>query len=383
MNAPQEPPFGVNEMRLNAREWLITIAIVLTCAIAAPRLWHKAEPFPTGDDYRIPYVLSKDYWLYQRRLEQDATGEKIVILGDSVVWGEYVRPDGTLSHFLNDQAHAKGLFINGGVNGMFPLALEGLVNNYCKSLSHRRIIVQCNVLWMTSPKVDLSVDKEENFNHSRLVPQFYPRIPSYRADANERLSAVIEPHVDFFAWSTHLNTAYYDQKSIPQWTLEENESKPLRYPNGWKNLLAPVKSGIPTEPVDDPLRGPTSPRHKPWNADDAKPIGFDWVPLDASLQWQAFQRVIHILQSRGNNVLVIIGPFNEHMIVEEQRLEYHQMRERIRGKLAAQSVVAMVPPTLPSELYADASHPLTEGYASLAKWIYGEMSFRKWVSGGK
>ena len=150
-----DPPFGVNEMRLSAREWLITIAIVLACAIAAPRLWKKAEPFPTGDDYRIPYALSKDYWLYQRRLEQDATGGKIVILGDSVVWGEYVRPSGTLSSFLNDEMHAKGLFINGGVNGMFPLAMEGLVRNYARTLSQRKIIVHCNMLWMTSPKVDL------------------------------------------------------------------------------------------------------------------------------------------------------------------------------------------------------------------------------------
>jgi hypothetical protein len=34
-----------------------------------------------------------------------------------------------------------------------------------------------------------------------------------------------------------------------------------------------------------------------------------------------------------------------------------------------------VPATFPSGLYADASHPLTEGYELLAKQIYGEASF--------
>jgi len=37
-----------------------------------------------------------------------------------------------------------------------------------------------------------------------------------------------------------------------------------------------------------------------------------------------------------------------------------------------------VPATLPSGLYADASHPLTEGYELLAKEISGAESFRRW-----
>ncbi|MEO8347622.1 MAG: hypothetical protein ABI610_01825, partial [Acidobacteriota bacterium] len=38
-----------------------------------------------------------------------------------------VRPDGTLPHFLNEQSGLPGKFVNAGVNGLFPLALEGLV----------------------------------------------------------------------------------------------------------------------------------------------------------------------------------------------------------------------------------------------------------------
>jgi hypothetical protein len=71
-----------------------------------------------------PTSLSRDYWLYQRRLE-GVPQDKVVLLGDSVVWGEYVLPNGTLSHFLNEKAGSGERFVNGGVNGLFPLALEG------------------------------------------------------------------------------------------------------------------------------------------------------------------------------------------------------------------------------------------------------------------
>jgi hypothetical protein len=40
-----------------------------------------------------------------------------------------------------------------------------------------------------------------------------------------------------------------------------------------------------------------------------------------------------------------------------------------------------MPDVLPSELYADASHPLTEGYALLAKEIWADQVFQKWMKG--
>jgi hypothetical protein len=36
---------------------------------------------------------------------------------------------------------------------------------------------------------------------------------------------------------------------------------------------------------------------------------------------------------------------------------------------------------LPTELYADASHPLTAGYELLAKRIYSDEHFHKWLTG--
>lgn len=385
---PEAPPgqtaarpfvFGSSQLRLSPREWLIVLTIVLAWFVLVPRVWKGREPFPTGPDYRIPYALSKDYWLYQRRLDQLSDHSIVPILGDSVVWGEYVRPDGTLSHFLNRQSHGAARFANCGVNGLFPLAMGGLVDHFGSSMHDRKIIVHCNVLWMTSPQADLSAATEQHFNHSGLVPQFFPRIPSYRGNANARLSNVLSQRVPYFAWSDHLQTAYFDQRSLPQWTLEDSGDDPPTYPNGWRNPLSPIKAGIPTEPATDPQRGPGSSRHKPWNAGGAGPTDFDWVKLDSSLQWQAFRRTLLLLRSRGNDVLVIVGPFNRHMIAADQQSDFAAINQQIGRWLHENNFAVVQPPILPSELYADASHPLTEGYSRLASELLANNDFRGWL----
>jgi hypothetical protein len=370
-HAPGSPvPFGVNEMRLNARQWVLVVGVLALVMIGIPRLWKRVERFPTGPNYRIPYELSKDYWLYQRRLSQITDPAALFVLGDSVVWGEYVRPDGTLSHFLSAEAGAPDRFVNAGVNGLFPLALEGLVRYYGQPLSHRKILLQCNLLWMSSPKADLQTHKEEKFNHSRLVPQFSPRIPCYKADASERLGAIIERNVSFVSWVGHLQDCYFQQKSILNWTLEEGEGTPPTLPNAYKN---------PSATADDPQRGPQSPRHKPWSAGGAGPITFDWVTPESSLQWSAFRRLGQLLRERGNDVLVVLGPFNEHMIAPESQPAYRALHAAVVAWLERNQIPHVIPAVLPSDLYADASHPLTAGYALLARQLYQAPSFRRWV----
>ena len=374
-----EAPF-VNEMRLNAWHWAVVSGIILLVATLTPTLWKRLERFDTGPDYRIPYALSKDYWLFERRL-QHLAATNILVLGDSVVWGEYVLPDGTLSHFLNRETGAADRFVNVGVNGLFPLALEGLVRCYGQSLRHRKVMLHCNVLWMTSPKADLSTDKEEQFNHAALVPQFFPRIPCYRADASERLNAIVERNVPFFQWVSHLQNAYFEQKSIPKWTLEEASGDPPRYPNVYGNPFSRISLTVPRELPNDPQRGPRSPRHKPWSADGTGTTRFEWVSLDKSLQWQAFQRVTETLRERGNDVLVVLGPFNEHIMAAENRPAYRRIHEAILAWLSANRIPYVAPEPLPSDLYADASHPLTQGYQRLANRLHGDSAFQIWMNG--
>lgn len=372
-------PYGVNEMRLNAGQWIATLLIVVSVLLLTPWLWERMERFDTGPDYRIPYSLSKDYWLYGRRVREVVGNHQVLLLGDSVVWGEYVAPEGTLSHFLNREAGTTNQFVNLGINGLFPLAQEGLVTHYAKALRHQKVILQCNVLWMTSPKADLSTDKEETFNHAMLVPQFYPRIPCYKADACERLSAAIQRQAGFLQWVGHVQNAYFDQKSVLAWTLEEDGGSPPHYPNSFKNPLAQITLVVPSAPADDPQRGPNSPRHKPWSTDGKGTTRFEWVGLDASLQWKAFQRTMNRLRERGNDVLVVLGPFNEHLMAEDNRPEFRKIRDGIAAWLKENQIPFIMPETLPSELYADASHPLTAGYELLARRIYADAQFQSWL----
>jgi len=77
-------------------------------------------------------------------------------------------------------------------------------------------------------------------------------------------------------------------------------------------------------------------------------------------------------------VLVVLGPFNEHMIAEENRPAYHRLRDGIAEWLTLNRIPNVVPEPLPSLLYADASHPLTEGYALLAKRLSENQRFQDW-----
>ncbi|MCL5098166.1 MAG: hypothetical protein M1608_11695 [Candidatus Omnitrophica bacterium] len=344
-----------------------------------PPVWERIETFSPGPDYRVPYELSSDYWLYARRLSQVRDPARIIVLGDSVVWGEYVLPDGTLSHFLNQEAGQTNSYINGGINGLFPLAMEGLIKYYGGALRQRRVLLFWNALWLTSPKADLQEAKEETFNHARLVPQFMPRIPCYGADMAERLSIVIEREIPFLGWVNHLQNAYFDQRSILNWTLADDGNDPPNYPHCYQNPLAQITLRLPMMSQDDSRRGPKSPRHKPWSETTSGNARFEWVALDTSLQWAAFKRSIEILRQREDNVLVVLGPFNEHLLAAEDKLVYRKLRDGAEQWLAQNQVRHLVPRTLSSELYADASHPLTQGYARLAGELYAEPSFRDWL----
>jgi hypothetical protein len=351
-----EQRFGTNEVRLSLRQWLVSGGVVLVVLLFTPRIWKHFERFEVGVDYRIPYDLSKDYWLYQRRMEKLHDPRQVVVIGDSVIWGEFVLPDGTLSHFLDREAGTTNRFINGGVNGLFPLALEGLIRDYGGAIHDRKVILHCNLLWMSSPKADLQTRKEEKFNHPKLVPQFFPGIPCYKAGA--------------------------DQKSLIDWTLADDGGLPPKFPNVYKNPLARITMTVPSAPADDPLRGPASPRHKPWSASGEGDSRFEWVTLDTSLQWGAFQRLVRLLRDRHNDVLVVIGPFNEHTMVPENRVTYRERVSEARRWFLEHQVPCVVPDLLPSNLYGDTSHPLTDGYALLAKRLLGEPLFRDWLARG-
>ena len=89
---------------------------------------------------------------------------------------------------------------------------------------------------------------------------------------------------------------------------------------------------------------------------------------------------MELLQSRGNDLLVVVGPFNEHIMAAENRPAYHRLREGARDWLARNQIAHVMPEPLPSALYADASHPLTDGYQMLADRLSHDATFQKWMN---
>ena len=354
-------PFSSNAIRLNGMGWIWVGIVIGFAYFLIPGLWCRIESVTVGTDYRIPYTLSEDYWTFNRFCKTIRSENKVFVVGDSVIWGEYVTPEQTLSHFLN-KMEGSDRYANMGVNGIHPMALDGLLNYYGSPISHRDVILHCNPLWMSSPRHDLQIEKEFNFNHPKLVPQFSPWIPCYRATVSERLGIVIERSVSFFGWSNHLRVAYFSGQDIPSWSLDHPYAAP------WKQINEKV------------LQPDQQLRHKPvsWTESGITRQDFPWVGLSNSLQWKAVQRALDTLKKRENRIFVLVGPFNEHMLSDKSRETYHSFLQGMETWLKDKQFDYFIPDVLPSELYADASHPLKEGYEMWADRIYHNEKFLEW-----
>jgi hypothetical protein len=354
-------PFSSNNIRLSGHEWIIAAIICSVILCLGPVLWGRLEKFNPGSDYRLPYELGNDYWLYGRYCRRASSKYETLVVGDSVVWGHYVSRDNTLSHYLNQNA-GRDSFVNLGVDGFHPAALWGLLRYYGRDISGKNVIIHLNPLWMSSAKADLQTEKEYHFNHPELVPQFYPKIPCYKNSFSMRFSAVVERYVPFFGWSSHLRIVYFENMDLPNWTLE----------NPYKNPLGAVTLELPV-PNDDLQE------HISWTEKSITRVEFQWIEPAQSLQWRFFRQTIELLRARNNIVFVVVGPFNEHMLKPESYKTYQKMKSEIETWLRQNNVAYCIPSVLPSELYRDASHPLGQGYTMLAKQLFENQSFKSTI----
>ncbi len=359
---PRAIPFSSNAVRLSGRQWTIVGVVVVGLCLCVPLIWQRIERFEPGPDYRIPYALSDDYWLYGRYCRSVAGQDKILVIGDSVIWGEYVTPQDTLAHHLSELGGA-ATFANLGVNGSHPAALAGLIAYYGRGVAGQKVILHYNPLWMSSRRHDLQAEKEFAFNHPKLVPQFGPKIPCYKEPYGDRLGIVVERYLPFRAWTNHLAVAYFDNADLATWVRENPYSNPLK--NVTLELPAPA----------------TALRHKQvaWYESGIAPANFEWIEPGSSIQWLLFKRAVHTMLARDNRLFVLVGPFNEHMMAGGNLETYHAIKQTIETWLREQEIPHYVPPALPSSLYADASHPLGEGYAALARQILQHDSFKEFA----
>ncbi len=342
-------------MELDLREWLIVVVVVTLVVWIMPASLSRHEGFDPSVGYRVPYAWSEDYWHFEQWCETAKSTHDVLVLGDSVVWGEYVAPGRSLASHLS-RVHEDTSFANLGLDGIHPAALAGLLEHHGDSITDARVILHCNLLWMSSPKRDLSGHEEFRFHHARLVPQLTTRIPCYRADASERIGIALERRVEFWNWVRHVRITRFDSQDLHRWTLT--------HPRLSEGLLRFRFTDPLTEPVFEP-------RHTsvPWTRRRIRVRDLDWVTAAESYQWRQFRRCVEILRSRGNRLLVVVGPFNEHLLGETGLSRHRALATEVEAWLENAAVDFVSPAVLPSEMYADASHPLEEGYALLAESI--------------
>ncbi|MHC4434800.1 MAG: hypothetical protein ACYTBS_23425 [Planctomycetota bacterium] len=356
--------FGSNSVRPSGWEWIVVAIICLAAFCFAPSFWGQLGEIKSGPDYRLPYALGSDYWSYKRLCRKACSQYEIVLVGDSVVWGHYVPADGTLAHYLNENA-GQDQFANLGADGSHPAALWGLIRYYGQGISNKKVILHLNPLWMSDKKQDLQTDKEYRFNHPRLVPQFRPKIPCYKESWSERMSVAIGRRLPFLGWTSHLRTAYFESMDVPAWTLE----------HPYANPVGAITLELPVAEQDNPQD------YRSWTERSMGQRDLQWVELETSLQWKLFRRTVELFKERDNEVFVLVGPFNEHMLTGDSPALYDQIKSGIENWLRQNSIPHFTPEALPSEQYADASHPLAEGYALLAKQLFENGSFRSSILG--
>lgn len=366
-SAAQSPEvrFAANDVRLSPRGWIVAALLIAGAFWAIPAVWRRIEPLTIGPDDRVPYRLGYDYWNYQRTCQQVCAGEQTLLIGDSVVWGHYVAGDQTLSHCLNQQAGGPR-FANLGIDGIHPVALAGLVRYYGGAIRGKRVLVNCNLLWMSSPRHDLSADEESAFNHPGLVPQFLPRIPAYKASASQRLGIVFGRQIGLLGWADHLRIAYFGGDNLATWT----------FAHPYENPLDAVTLALPS-PDEPPSPEPDA---RPWTEKGIGKVAPEWVELDASLQWRFFRQTIRLLQERGNRVFVLIGPLNEAMLSDEALPAYARLSGQVAAWLAEQGIPHYAPPALPSQANADLSHPTAKGYELLAEQLFAQEPFTQFLA---
>ncbi len=324
--------------------------------------WSALEKFNPSPDYRLPYRLSDDYWMFTRMCKYDCSNFPAIIIGDSFIWGQYVTNKQTLSNALNILC-GENLFANMGIDGLHPAAMAGLIKYYGKDITDKGVILHLNPLWMTSKKHDLQGKEEFRFNHPGLVPQFIPDLACYKPSLAGRIGIIAERNISFFSWIKHIRNVYFENMDIQNWSLQNPYTNPL-------DVFTPGTPQSENKPRSKPV---------PWTEQGMKKQNFPWVVPEESFQWSSFKKSIEILRTRNNDVFIIIGPFNPYILSDNSLKRYNVIRSKIEKWLKENNTGYYSVPDLPGELYPDASHTLKEGYFKIAEELFKLESFKKWL----
>ncbi|HNX23189.1 MAG TPA: hypothetical protein PKG60_04025 [Spirochaetota bacterium] len=336
---------------------IISISIFLISAAAIPCILPLTDRTLFTGNYRIPFSLGEDYFLYSRYSKQVASGNTIPVIGDSVIWGHYTDNENTIPARLN-RLNTKTAFTNMGLDGIHPAAMNGLMNIYTADFKNRKIIAGVNLLWMSSPRHDLTGPVNSEINHKTLLPQIYPEIPSYKPAFEERVSSLITRAIPFFSWIDHIRLTHFAEKSFYLWTME----------NPHRSLLEYFSHKEETYMIPDGMQ-PAKMQEQ----------NIDWVTTDKSLQWKFMVDTLLSLKKQGNEVAALITPFNTYMMTEKSRKEYFSILAEMEWILRENGITPVIPLILDKKYFADSSHPTAEGYKLIAEDLMKNREFLDFI----
>ncbi len=274
-----------NSIFLSGREWLVALAVFLAVSAVLYFGWPRWEKLPPESDYRSTCWGERmsDYWAWSQWSRAAVSRHRILLIGSSVIWGQEVPHDETLSHFINSELGREDV-ANMGIDGLTNAAMTGLFKHYGRYLRDTNIILEFNPLWMSTPRRDLRGRGSDvwQFHHPRLVPQFDRRISYYRS-VDERLGYAFEHGLRLPPFVRHLMVNYFENKSVGAWLLDhpyrlppsainvhgraddERQAKPrhpLVEPEGSRDPRRPLRAGRGIGAVGILPEGPPHPQTK-------------------------------------------------------------------------------------------------------------------------
>lgn len=354
-----------NAQILTLREWAITgILFVVLCTVIYIG-WFRWEKFEPGKNYRPRCWAERmsDYWSHFRWSKYAQKHNKVFLIGDSVIWGQEVDYDKTISAYLN-RYYGKEIFANLGIDGLFQTGIRGLIKYYGKYYDN--IILQFSTYWLSDVNVDLR-GNIRRFRHPRLTPQFNPRIRYNNYKFNERLSYKIEHYLKIIPLVRHIIVNYYDNKSVAEWMIEHPYQNPLGAITFQAGEVMREKrgNGLNWEERKFPLRD------------------IQFIPLEESVQWECFKDTIDMLESRRIGCFVLLGPYNPYLLTPKSRARLYALLKEVKHYLDRHNISYFEAGAniLPSKTIADGpAHLLNEGHDILAQEMLQDTLFKEWLA---
>ncbi len=341
---------AANALLFSGWELVLTSAVILLLVfVLFPLCWRSWEKITLPDDFRLPYANRDNYYLYSRCAEKAVAASDCLLIGDSAIWGMYASNTETLSAQLN-RMQKKVRFSNLAIDGLHPVAMKTLMENFGSSIRDRHVLIYFNPLWVNSAKYDLTGSEKFTVNHPELLPQF-GGIASYEAALDKKIKILLDRELLFFSQLRHIRNFFYNNSDF-------------------KSHLAKTEGINPFAAVSREIRPEEKEHHgsKENYLTRRIPIQhWQWVQLAGSRQWRALTGTAKLLESRGNKVTIMIGGINPGLLDEPTLAGLRQLRAEAAKLLQQEKISCITLPELDSALYADASHPLGTGYALLAE----------------